>query len=233
MRVDEDGQWVGFRDVVELNGRQLEERGDRLATLFVDGGTNALAQARRISEESARYNLGATERTFNVPTYPLFFLHPANVDRFRFERLRTGRAGCAGAAAAWDVRFEEVAYPTMARGLPVASACPPRGRFCLDPQSGRVARDGVRAAPPRGQPRAAGDRDHRPRHVRARAEAESLGSGRDARQRLGGRRQTHGRHRAIPELPAVQRHRVGEHGPAARRARRPAVTAPGTAAGNP
>ena len=137
MRVDEDGQWVGFRDVVELNGRQLEERGDRLATLFVDGGTNALAQARRISEESARYNLGATERTFNVPTYPLFFLHPANVDRFRFERLRTGRAGCAGAAAAWDVRFEEVAYPTMARGFQGISL-PARGRFCLDPQSGRV-----------------------------------------------------------------------------------------------
>ena len=134
MRVDEDGQWVGFRDVVELNGRQLEERGDRLATLFVDGGTNALAQARRISEESARYNLGATERTFNVPTYPLFFLHPANVDRFRFERLR---AGCAGAAAAWDVRFEEVAYPTMARGFQGISL-PARGRFCLDPQSGRV-----------------------------------------------------------------------------------------------
>ena len=137
MRVDEDGQWVGFRDAVELNGRQLGERGDRLATLFVDGGANALAQARRISEESARYNLGATERTFNVPTYSLFFLHPANVDRFDFERLRTGRAGCAGAAAAWDVRFEEVAYPTMARGFQGISL-PARGRFCLDPQSGRV-----------------------------------------------------------------------------------------------
>lgn len=137
MRVDDDGRWVGFRDVVEVNGRRLEARGDRLAALFVGGGPGALAQARRISEESARYNLGATDRTFNVPTYSLFFLHPANVGRFRFERLRTGRAGCAGAAAAWDLRFEEIAYPTLARGYQGVSL-PARGRFCLDPASGRV-----------------------------------------------------------------------------------------------
>ena len=137
MRADEEGRWVGFRDVVELNGRRLRERGDRLASLFVDGGADAAARARRISAESARYNLGAMDRTFNVPTYALFFLHPANVDRFRFERARTGRAGCAGAAAGWDVRFEEVAYPTMARGFQGISL-PARGRFCLDPGSGRV-----------------------------------------------------------------------------------------------
>ena len=137
MRVEEEGQWVGFRDVVELNGRPLEDRGNRLASLFLDGGSTALAQARRISEESARYNLGATDRTFNVPTYSLFFLHPANVDRFDFERMRTGRAGCAGVDTAWDVGFEEVAYPTMARGFQGISL-PARGRFCLDPESGRV-----------------------------------------------------------------------------------------------
>ena len=137
MRADEGGRWVGFRDVVELNGRRLQERGDRLASLFADGGADAVARARRISAESARYNLGATDRTFNVPTYSLLFLHPANVDRFRFERARTGRAGCAGAAAGWDVRFEEVVYPTMARGFQGISL-PARGRFCFDPGSGRV-----------------------------------------------------------------------------------------------
>ena len=137
MRANEDGQWVGFRDVVEINGRQLEDRGDRLASLFLGDGTDALAQARRISDESARYNLGATDRTFNVPTYSLFFLHPANADRFRFERMRTGRGGCAGANTAWEVSFEEVVYPTMARGFQGISL-PARGRFCLDPESGRV-----------------------------------------------------------------------------------------------
>ena len=137
MRVDDGGQWVGFRDVVELNGRELEDRGNRLVSLLSDGRASAVAQARRISEESARYNLGETGRTFNVPTYSLFFLHPANVDRFHFERMRTGRAGCAGVDTAWDVSFQEIAYPTIARGFQGISL-PARGRFCLDPESGRV-----------------------------------------------------------------------------------------------
>ncbi len=137
MRVDEGGQWVGFRDAVELNGRELENRGNRLVSLLADGRASAIAQARRISEESARYNLGETGRTFNVPTYSLFFLHPANVERFDFERMRTGRAGCAGVETAWDVSFQEVAYPTIARGYQGISL-PARGRFCLDPESGRV-----------------------------------------------------------------------------------------------
>jgi hypothetical protein len=134
MRVDDTGQWVGFRDVVELNGRELENRGNRLATLFAAGRASAIAQARRISEESARYNLGETGRTFNVPTYSLFFLHPVNVDRFRFERIR---AGCAGVETGWEVSFQEVSYPTLARGYQGISL-PARGRFCLDPASGRV-----------------------------------------------------------------------------------------------
>ncbi len=137
MRVDDAGQWVGFRDVVELNGRELENRGNRLVSLLADGRASAIAQARRISEESARYNLGETGRTFNVPTYSLFFLHPANVDRFQFERMRTGRAGCGGVETAWDVSFQEIEFPTIARGFQGISL-PARGRFCLDPASGRV-----------------------------------------------------------------------------------------------
>ena len=136
-RLNDDGQWVGFRDIVELNGRRLENRGNRLAALFADGRASAMAQVRRITEESARYNLGATRRTFNVPTYSLFFLHPANVDRFRFERMLTGRAGCAGMETAWDVSFQEVGFPTIARGFQNISL-PASGRFCLDPESGRV-----------------------------------------------------------------------------------------------
>ena len=143
LRVGGDGQWVGFRDVVEVNGRRLENRGSRLVSLFVDdrtsidGESSALARARRISEESARFNIGGTHRTFNVPTYPLLFLHPANLDRFRFEPMPTDREGCGDAATARNVRFEEVAYPTITRGFGDIDL-PARGRFCIDPESGRV-----------------------------------------------------------------------------------------------
>ena len=143
LRVGGDGQWVGFRDVVEVNGRRLENRGSRLVSLFVDdrtsigGESSALARARLISEESARFNMGGTHRTFNVPTYPLLFLHPANLDRFYFEPMGTDREGCGGAATARNVRFEEVSYPTMTRGFGDIDL-PTRGRFCIDAESGRV-----------------------------------------------------------------------------------------------
>ena len=134
MRVQGIGEWIGFRDVFEVNGRQIRDRQDRLATLFLGDATTALAQAQRIAQESARYNLGSTGRTFNVPTYALFFLHPSNTRRFRFEKAGEG---CADENTAWDIRFEEIEYPTLTRGFEGISL-PSHGRFCLDPLSGRV-----------------------------------------------------------------------------------------------
>ena len=134
MRVQGIGEWIGFRDVFEVDGRQIRDRQDRLATLFLGDATTALAQAQRIAQESARYNLGSTGRTFNVPTYALFFLHPSNTRRFRFEKAGEG---CADENTAWDIRFEEIEYPTLTRGFEGISL-PSHGRFCLDPMSGRV-----------------------------------------------------------------------------------------------
>ena len=128
------GEWVAFRDVFEVNGRQIRDRQDRLATLFLGDTTTVLAQAQRIAQESSRYNLGTTVRTFNVPTYALFFLHPSNTSRFRFEKADEG---CADEDTAWDIRFEEIEYPTLTHGFENISL-PTRGRFCLDPVSGRV-----------------------------------------------------------------------------------------------
>ena len=128
------GEWVAFRDVFEVNGRQIRDRQDRLTTLFLGDTTTALDQARRIARESSRYNLGTTLRTFNVPTYALFYLHPANTSRFRFEKHDEG---CADEDTAWDIRFEEIEYPTLTHGFEGINL-PSRGRFCLDPVSGRV-----------------------------------------------------------------------------------------------
>ena len=134
MRVQGVGEWVGFRDVCEANGRQIRDRQDRLTSLFRGDTTTALAHARGIAEESSRYNLGPTGRTVNVPTYALFYLHPANTSRLRFEKEDEG---CGDEDTAWDIRFEEVEYPTLAHGFEGISL-PSRGRFCLDPVSGRV-----------------------------------------------------------------------------------------------
>ena len=153
MRVQGVGEWIGFRDVFKVDGRQIRDRQDRLATLFLGDATTALAQAQHIAQESARYNLGSTRRTFNVPTFALFFLHPSNTRRFRFEKAAEG---CAGEDTAWDIRFEEVAYPTLTRGFEGISL-PTSGRFCLDPVSGRVIETELELHHPSGGGRLATD----------------------------------------------------------------------------
>lgn len=125
---------TGFRDVIEYNGQRVRDRENRLAELFLGSHETAMDQLRRITEENARYNVGSTLRTFNVPTFGLFGLHPANTGRFDFER---NGGGCAGVAAAWEIRFEEVASPTMTRGYNGIDL-PARGRVCVDPVTGDV-----------------------------------------------------------------------------------------------
>jgi len=134
MRVHGVDEWVGFRDVFEIDGRRIRDRQDRLASLFQSDTSTALAQARRIAQESSRYNLGSATRTFNVPTSTLFYLHPSNIRRSRFEKEDER---CGDQDTAWDIRFEEIEFPTLSRGFEGISL-PAHGRFCVDPVSGRV-----------------------------------------------------------------------------------------------
>ena len=135
VRLGEDAVWTGFRDVFEVNGQRVRDRQDRLASLFLDDTTTAVARARRIVEESSRYNLGTTSRTFNIPTYALSYLLPSNTKRFRFEQ---DGVGCGDDhPAAWQIRYEEIATPTLTRGFQNISL-PSNGRFCIDPHAGTV-----------------------------------------------------------------------------------------------
>ena len=77
--------WVGFRDVIEVDGKPIPDRQDRLQALL-RAGTPDVLEARRIADESARFNIGPTRRNFNEPTAALFFLLPASQARFAFTR---------------------------------------------------------------------------------------------------------------------------------------------------
>ena len=135
VRLGEAAAWTGFRDVFEVNGQRVRDRQDRLASLFLDDSTTAVERAGRIVEESSRYNLGATSRTFNIPTYALSYLLPSNIARFRFEREG---GGCGdGHAGAWSIRYTETQIPTLTRGFQNISL-PSAGRFCIDPVEGTV-----------------------------------------------------------------------------------------------
>jgi len=82
VRVDTASGWLGFRDVLEVDGRKLPDHESRLVgSLFSGGG---YAEAQRLSDESARFNIGTIERNFNVPTSTLFYFKTNTQDRFRF-----------------------------------------------------------------------------------------------------------------------------------------------------
>lgn len=100
--------WLGFRDIVEVDGTPIPDHRSRLLALLTSASPD-VDQARRLSEESARLNLGPIERNFNVPTTTLFFFLPGNMDRFRFKLERVERSDM------FRVAFRETRKPTLIR----------------------------------------------------------------------------------------------------------------------
>ena len=80
--------WITFRDVLTVNKRPVRDREERLLKLLQSPEPNALTQARKIAQESARFNLGRITRTMNVPDMALEYLQPRHGARIRFETLR-------------------------------------------------------------------------------------------------------------------------------------------------
>ncbi|OFW30796.1 MAG: hypothetical protein A3G76_08485 [Acidobacteria bacterium RIFCSPLOWO2_12_FULL_65_11] len=125
-------RYIQFRDVFEVDGKPVRDRDDRLATLFLHPAPSATEQLQEIREDSARYNLGNISRDLNVPVLALMFLHPEHQPRFAFTLEGTGRTG-----QPWEIEYREVQPDTLirttgGRDLPV------RGRFRIEPVSGRV-----------------------------------------------------------------------------------------------
>jgi hypothetical protein len=139
VRLAGDIPWGLFRDVFELNGTKVRDRDERLQRLFQQPSPSAFDQARRILEESARYNIGGAQRTANIPTLPLVFLLPRNQDRFSF---RAGERKRIAGVEALAVDFEETVRPTLVKDSK-GGDLPARGRFWIDPGRGHVLRSEV------------------------------------------------------------------------------------------
>lgn len=103
--------WVSFRDVFEVDGRRIRDREERLLGLLQSPDANAMAQARRLADESARYNLGRVHRTVNLPDSALIYLQAASASRMRFEAPRA--AAPVDGAETVVIRFRETGRPTF------------------------------------------------------------------------------------------------------------------------
>jgi succinate dehydrogenase hydrophobic anchor subunit len=124
--------WLGFRDVIKVDDRAVQDREDRLARVLM-GAEGRFDEARRLSDESARFNVGNVQRNFNVPTSALFFFVSENLDFFKFASRRVLDDG------SWEIAFKETAKPTLIRtpdGDPVTMT----GTIWVRPQDGVIVR---------------------------------------------------------------------------------------------
>jgi len=133
-----DDEWMVFRDVYTVDGRPVRDRDDRLAGLFLHSPGDALPRAKRIADESARYNLGAIPRTLNTPTQVLRFLRPETQGRSSFtldgRRTLSGRDVVA-------IRFDERDKPRLIYTRDDAAA---KGEVWVEPETGAIVHTGLR-----------------------------------------------------------------------------------------
>ena len=140
-------RYVEFRDVFEVDGHRIRERSERLTGLARDPSDASMGQ---IVRESARYNIGDIERTINVPLLPLMFLIPENQWRFKFnvqkspqplstsKDLPSSSPYFTVSTEVWVIEYRETERPTVIRFVDGRGNIPARGRFWIDPASGRV-----------------------------------------------------------------------------------------------
>jgi len=123
------GTWPdAYRDVIDVDGKPVRNREDRLKKLFLEHPKRAPELADAIARESGRYNLGVARRG-NSPLLPLIFLTRRIAEGVRF-------SGTASALA-----FEETRRPTVLTrrsGSGGDHNMPAHGTFEIEPGTGRV-----------------------------------------------------------------------------------------------
>jgi len=129
--------WVQFRDVIEVDGQALPDHRGRLERLFKEVSGSSYSRARALIEESACFNIGPFVREMNVPSFVLFFLHPRNQSRFRFELKGSGGTSGLQTGGSTVVTYRERERPTMIRSVRREDR-PARGSVWIDGATGRV-----------------------------------------------------------------------------------------------
>ena len=133
-----DFGWVAFRDVYEVDGKEVRDRSDRLIDLFVKPTGDSKEQVRKIVAESARLNVGWVNRNINVPTMVLQFARTAEQHRSEFKRGGTTKIGDIDAR---ELRFQEKKLPRVIETRDGAAAA---GKFWIEEATGRVLRTELR-----------------------------------------------------------------------------------------
>jgi hypothetical protein len=130
-------QWFTFRDVFEVDARQVRDRENRLAKLFLESRDTltAIERANEVARASAQFNIRPIG-TVDNPMLALGFLQRVYRTRFRF----TLRARDAGAGPEmWIIDYRETERPTLMRSSDNKDVFA-HGRYWVDSGSGRIGR---------------------------------------------------------------------------------------------
>jgi hypothetical protein len=131
VRAPAGDRWIQFRDVFEVDGKPVRDRDERLTRLFLQPSADARRQEEEIVAASSRYNIGGVNRTVNLPMLALTVLEAKNRAWFGFRITKRSRDTV------------ELEYKEEERGHTMIHTnddqpLPARGRFTIDPQTGRV-----------------------------------------------------------------------------------------------
>ena len=135
---------VPFRDVLEVDGVPVRDREQRLAKLFINPSPDAMAQAERVREEGARYNLGNMRSTIGNPMLALGVLQLTYQPRFRFA---LGKEDKSIGPGVWIVDYKEEAPPAMIRGEAGGDLFS-HGRLWIELATGRVLKTELQVEQP-------------------------------------------------------------------------------------
>ena len=138
------GGFYGFRDVAQVDGREVAERGERIRRLFLDDGKDP-NETRGLIEESARFNIGDIERDFNLPTLilPLLLSDTGGIERLELASIRDETEDDGTCA----VSFRETRGPYLV-GTRQGRELPLRGTLYLTPEEGWLERVSIGAGRP-------------------------------------------------------------------------------------
>lgn len=136
VRAPDRADWIPFRDVYEVNGREVRDHAVRLQKLLVETPATALEKAAAITAESSRYNIGTIVRTINLPTFPLMLLRADYRQRFEF---RQRGVEVVNGRKVLRIAFLERSRPTIAKSIRGVDV-PLDGSFWLDPDSSSVVK---------------------------------------------------------------------------------------------
>ena len=108
--LQDEESWLTARNVRIVDDSPVRDSESRLERLLAAPTDDLVARARRLRDESARFNLGPVERNFNDPTMVVQFLSAKVQPRLRFERRGSDTID---GKLVWRLAFKEHVRPTL------------------------------------------------------------------------------------------------------------------------